>query len=447
MGAALSLTGAATRMSLPAPPAVPTPRATGHGCGSARVGTETFAFDCHRHGYGFIADAATVIVKRDSFSLGDAQIGAAPLPRSVDHREQGTEGPVRNQGAVGACTAFSLAAVLDHELLANEAPGGTAVSAAQLWSRYASPYFGRAIGGNKGKFFTSEQLWPYDVRAACSWEACGGDDECTERLRVGCGQPVDQRAAARAESAPIAKLLTVTRLNHRSVRSLLEPIAKGKDIWFAVRVTDASMEPRSVGGRQVLPDIDAHGGDGGHAMALAGYRRDGDELYFLIHNSWGREWGDGGYAWIKASTLQLNITDAYVLTVGPAGAAPAPNPGSDCPPDTSADSITGQCAPRCLDGSPRSAGNCPVASHCPPGFANLIGRCVPAALPGSGVDPATGVRWICGPGGCGYTVPPGRSGCPSRVPPGRGEPRPCSVSCPSPRYLLALGPSGFQCTE
>ena len=37
-----------------------------------------------------------------------------PLPAAVDHRADGTEGPIKSQGLVGACTAFSLSSTMDN---------------------------------------------------------------------------------------------------------------------------------------------------------------------------------------------------------------------------------------------------------------------------------------------------------------------------------------------
>ena len=39
------------------------------------------------------------------------------LPDTVDHRADNYEGPIKNQGAVGSCTAFSLSTVMDNAIL------------------------------------------------------------------------------------------------------------------------------------------------------------------------------------------------------------------------------------------------------------------------------------------------------------------------------------------
>jgi hypothetical protein len=42
---------------------------------------------------------------------------------------------------------------------------------------------------------------------------------------------------------------------------------------------------------------------GPHAVLLVGYERDTDGLHVLVKNSWGEHFGDGGYVWLSAETL------------------------------------------------------------------------------------------------------------------------------------------------
>lgn len=43
---------------------------------------------------------------------------------------------------------------------------------------------------------------------------------------------------------------------------------------------------------------------GGHAYAIAGYRNVDGVRYYRIENSWGKEWGDEGGAWISADDMR-----------------------------------------------------------------------------------------------------------------------------------------------
>lgn len=73
---------------------------------------------------------------------------------------------------------------------------------------------------------------------------------------------------------------------------------------------------------------------GWHLMTLVGY--DERRQAFRLINSWGRGWGDRGYAWIGYDLLRSRITGAYVLDVErpgqPPSVTPAPQPPAPPPP-------------------------------------------------------------------------------------------------------------------
>lgn len=59
---------------------------------------------------------------------------------------------------------------------------------------------------------------------------------------------------------------------------------------------------------QTYQPMTAHGG---HAVALVGY----DQDRFIVRNSWGREWGDGGFAYASNAYAAAAFTEAYGVTV------------------------------------------------------------------------------------------------------------------------------------
>lgn len=64
----------------------------------------------------------------------------------------------------------------------------------------------------------------------------------------------------------------------------------------------------------------------GHAIALVGYRRaKNGKLHYLMQNSWGKGWGEKGFAYIDEDTFNKNLRYAYVVDVDvPKGTAPPP---------------------------------------------------------------------------------------------------------------------------
>jgi hypothetical protein len=49
-------------------------------------------------------------------------------------------------------------------------------------------------------------------------------------------------------------------------------------------------------------DGDPVGAHGGHAMLIVGY--DLAKKHFVVRNSWGDDWGDGGYCYVTADYLK-----------------------------------------------------------------------------------------------------------------------------------------------
>lgn len=428
------------------------------GCGYVNVGGRQIPTDCLTPDYGLVRSASRTILPDSLFRLSQVHAGSAELPVSIDHRADGTEGPVRDQGAMGACSGFSFTSAVDHALARWTTQPGH-ISAMHVWSRYHQPSMSLPADTNKNRPLTSEEVWPYsgdNPRQACSWVAksqcrpnCSQRDACacTMLEEEECGHPVDAEPLALADAAPVARVTGTTKLGEDKA-TLMDALAKGQDIWFAMRFTYAvfdqdKLEPNYKGFPYVLRDFDKEEATSSHAMVLSGYKMQSEGTYFLIHNSWGEGWGDRGYVWVHETTLQKNIQAAYLVEAEPwnrqGGKTPSrPKAPSQCGTGLLPDSVTGQCVPICLDGGARHEGACPVLLDCQPGYVNLEGECVIAAPTKIGTDPTTRIAWTCAPGGCSYTIPYGNPGCSMAW---------CSVSCPSPRFLMAYDGMAYTCVE
>lgn len=58
-------------------------------------------------------------------------------------------------------------------------------------------------------------------------------------------------------------------------------------------------------------NIDVHHG---HAMTVVGYDDNVEGGAFRVVNSWGEEWGDGGYCWIKYEDFSTYLVNAFMFT-------------------------------------------------------------------------------------------------------------------------------------
>lgn len=80
--------------------------------------------------------------------------------------------------------------------------------------------------------------------------------------------------------------------------------------------------PTAKGVKTWRPDIGNQTYGGGHSVVVVGY----DEFRgaFQIMNSWGQEWGENGFIWIRYKDFATYCKYAYVLHLGEKGSAPAP---------------------------------------------------------------------------------------------------------------------------
>lgn len=76
---------------------------------------------------------------------------------------------------------------------------------------------------------------------------------------------------------------------------------------------DKPVVVKTHGGTLKLPVIKRSGSaDGGHAIAIVGYTPQG----FIIQNSWGRDWGAGGFALLPYEDYLMHATDVWVAQLG-----------------------------------------------------------------------------------------------------------------------------------
>ena len=107
---------------------------------------------------------------------------------------------------------------------------------------------------------------------------------------------------------PVVTTLWHGSLDHAAadpVNSISELVRNGQPVVLGIRLSAAFLGP-------LRPNYSIPGagdGYGGHAVLVVGLGHGASGvLYFLIRNSWGERWGDGGYAWLAADYL----TDKHI---------------------------------------------------------------------------------------------------------------------------------------
>ena len=299
-----------------------------------------------------------------------------PLPRVVDHREEQTEGDIRNQGTAGTCTSFGTASSIDHSVT-RWSGTSSHVSTMELWGRYHQTDLGDGAHRRpSGQTFASEDAWPYDPKLAWTWRDCptGG---AAGRAEGPCGKPVDKAKLAELAKKPAVVVEQVEWLP-KDFQIMRQKIAGGEDPVFAMKLPPHFVPIGKPGAKYIADYQDEAGG---HALSLAGYYLgDKGDNYYLVHNSWGPNWGDGGYAWVHEATLAKHMMNGFgIIDARPINGEKSHREGKTCPAGHAPDSHTGACAAECKDGSPMHNGVCPEASDCPAGFVNPLG--VSASVP------------------------------------------------------------------
>jgi hypothetical protein len=288
------------------------------------------------------------------------------LPDAVDHRKDGTEGPVKDQGQVGACTAFSLSTAMDNAIRRQN--GSETTSTLHIWSHYGNPIVQNAGDSNLKKAIAPWDTWPYDERVACQLDQ-SGDHDCgpyTPPVTQGSGAH-DATLQAKVKDSDARGQWAVIEYDKipNDPDTLAAILAMGADVWTSMDIGTTWLT--TVG--ENIADWTALNVDGGHAIVLAGYRHVGGQRQFLVHNSWGTTWGDRGYAYVSEAMIRGFLKTSYKVVVANKN-APAPAPAStnaltddDCGENQLVDSVTGQCGKICPDDSRPANGKCTAGKH------------------------------------------------------------------------------------
>lgn len=114
------------------------------------------------------------------------------------------------------------------------------------------------------------------------------------------------------------------RVQHRQVRDMHAALHESGILYATLMVHKGWFDPKekvipykyiSAGKSKTikLPVIQRTiPADGGHAVAIIGYTRDG----FIIQNSWGEDWGHKGFALLPYEDWMLHASDCWVVQIG-----------------------------------------------------------------------------------------------------------------------------------
>lgn len=222
-------------------------------------------------------EATELLVVEDpsSFGLEDTQNSR----EIVDLRSN--DSGIRNQGSEGTCTAFATVASMEN-LVKRFYGESVDLSERHHWTTYANYQTTTSLQRASAGPIVSEQTWAYNGRRPSNVSGLG---------------------IAKIDSYKTTKL---------SLAPVIESLRKGEPVVIAVGVLNTLMNPKQGGivtGGRLLAGA-------GHAMAVTGAIIDSKVPgggYFVVKNSWGKNWGDKGYGYVSFDYCQRAWCSAYSI--------------------------------------------------------------------------------------------------------------------------------------
>lgn len=213
------------------------------------------------------------------------RVASVNTPRLVDLR--GDCSPVEDQGQVGSCVANAVVGALEYHQIRNGAP-------MRDISRLFVYYNARRLGDRIGESGTRTQL---AMAGIMGWGACPASMWPYQPTMVDVRPTEDcYKAATNFRGVQFA---------HAEFDSgVREALAAGFPVCFGMAVPPRLFAMARKTG-EIRPPEDGvweDTGSGGHAMLLVGY--DDEANAWLVRNSWGTDWGQGGHVWIDYEVMR-----------------------------------------------------------------------------------------------------------------------------------------------
>ena len=209
------------------------------------------------------------------------KVAEIKTPGLVDLRAKCS--PVENQAAIGSCVANAIVGALEYHQIRN---GSKMIDLSRLFVYYNA----RRLGDRIGQSGTTVQR---AMAAVFGWGACSASMWPYQAAMVD-ERPTEDcyKAADHFKGVQIAQ--TSWGAGCR------EALANGLPVAFGMNISMEDFGRNRQGGRtgMIRPPKDGKWAElsGGHAMLMVGY--DDAKHAWLVRNSWGPTWGDGGHVWI-----------------------------------------------------------------------------------------------------------------------------------------------------
>ncbi len=224
-----------------------------------------------------------------------------PMPERVTLQKYAPE-PL-NQGKQGSCVAWSSAYSARSILYARQSgkdPDAAAFSPSFLYNQIG-------LDGCQGSYILRAMENMKQVGALPFSQFPYNEDDCSS-----------QPAQFQLQSAAAYRINGFNRLSRSGddyktdMLAVKQNLAQGAPVVIGMMVGGTFMQDM-MGKKVWIPSADDYNkmGFGGHAMSVIGYDDYLEGGAFEIMNSWGKEWGEDGFAWIRYKDFDYFVKEAY----------------------------------------------------------------------------------------------------------------------------------------
>ncbi len=230
-------------------------------------------------------------------------VGSAGLPRSVDL--QSFAPSVLHQGRQGSCSGWASAygaRTISYAQAQGQDPDQIAFSPSFLYNQIALPRCQGALLRDAMEAMKNIGSVPF--------RSFGYTDQTCQILP----EPEHRGEASQYRIKGYTRLSQGASNYGTDIQAVKQHLAQGAPVVIGMLVGQ-SFQRNMLGRRIWTPTSSDYRGTGlgGHAMCLVGYDDQVAGGAFQVMNSWGTQWGEGGYAWIRYNDFSQFVREAYGL--------------------------------------------------------------------------------------------------------------------------------------
>lgn len=247
---------------------------------------------------GFVFDGHTYKLQGDTqeIDLEEEYSPLATVPSSVDLRKEFTQ--IKDQGEMGACSAFALVSIFEYILKKNKQPD------IDLSEQFV--YYNARRKEGASRVDAGSSL--YDII-----QTLKNDGVCLEHLFPYSPDNLSKEPPVEAIDDAQMRKVVVAKNVRKNVLNIKSAVSEGYPVAISLKIFD-TFHPRKGFIRVPGENEIQNNQSGNHAMVVCGYN---DEArVFVVRNSWGRTFGDKGYCYIPYGYIENEalLNGACIIT-------------------------------------------------------------------------------------------------------------------------------------